>query len=492
MSKSNNALLQTFTKEELIHMLDQGTVALDEARREIALQLEASRTRAGELLIANKFLLSEAAEKERRNAAFLLARKELVHQDREKGKRADELKAANLERLKRAEEFDEVKRDLLFQDQENAKLEEHLFQAQKVESLGLLTGGVAHDMNNVLGAILGLASTMLETQPGDTVTARAFHTIARAATRGGLLVKSLLAFSHKRLAEEKELDLKEVVREALGILRRTTAAGIRIETDLEADLRPTQGDGNALLSAILNLCTNAVDAMGETGTLTLTTRNVDCAWVELLVADTGGGMSRETLDRAMDPFFTTKEVGKGTGLGLAMVCRTVKAHHGQVDIQSEPQRGTRVRLRLPACEPEGAGEPAQDEDGPEPAAPSGVVSVLVVDDDELVQGSLTIILEQLGHGVTLAASGEEALDRLGQGLRPDVVILDMNMPGLGGAGTLPRLRALWPGLPVLLSTGRVDQAAIALAEAHPHVQLLPKPFNVKEFKRTLKAAQGGG
>jgi len=381
----------------------------------------------------------------------------------------------------------------LQEEEERRLLETELRHAEKLESLGSLASGVAHDMNNVLAAILAVAQVLRLSRGGDDPgLTEALDTILRAGNRGRDLVKGLTNFARKDLRSAEPVDLNRVVREEADLLSHTLRQKIALQVELEPGLPWVLGEPGNIGSALMNLCVNAVDAMEGGGTLTLRTRRLEGDLVELQVEDTGEGMPPEVLARALEPFYTTKPMGKGTGLGLAMVCRTVKAHHGQVDIQSEPQRGTRVRLRLPACEPEGAGEPAQDEDGPEPAAPSGVVSVLVVDDDELVQGSLTIILEQLGHGVTLAASGEEALDRLGQGLRPDVVILDMNMPGLGGAGTLPRLRALWPGLPVLLSTGRVDQAAIALAEAHPHVQLLPKPFNVKEFKRTLKAAQGGG
>ena len=203
-----------------------------------------------------------------------------------------------------------------------------------------------------------------------------------------------------------------------------------------------------------------------------------------MVEDTGTGMPKEVLEKAMDPFFTTKEVGKGTGLGLSMVYCTVKAHHGQLEIQSEPGRGTRVRICFPACE-----TPSQVP-GPvaEPRSPSAIrgLSVLLVDDDELIQASFRAILEVLGHSVTGALSGEESLGELEAGFQPDVVILDMNMPGLGGTGTLPRLRALLPKVPVVLSTGRIDQTALDLASAHLGVTLLSKPFSMKELQQQLE------
>jgi CheY-like chemotaxis protein len=188
------------------------------------------------------------------------------------------------------------------------------------------------------------------------------------------------------------------------------------------------------------------------------------------------------LEKAMDPFFTTKEVGKGTGLGLSLVYSTVKAHQGQLDIQSEPGSGTQVRLRFPTCAAPKAGASPL---APAPAA-NGALHVVVVDDDELIRCTLPPVLERLGHRVTAFASGELALASLEAGLRPDFVILDMNMPGLGGAGTLPRLRALRPALPVLLATGRLEPAVLELAAAHPQVRLLAKPFSIKEIREQLE------
>ena len=165
------------------------------------------------------------------------------------------------------------------------------------------------------------------------------------------MVKSLLNFARQSPTEEHELDMNAILREEVELLERTTLAKIRLEMDLASDLRPILGDASALTHAFMNLCVNAVDAMPENGTLTLRTRNVDNDWIEVLVEDTGTGMPREVLEKAMDPFFTTKGVGKGTGLGLSMVYSTVKAHRGQIEIQSEPGQGTRVRMRFPACEP---------------------------------------------------------------------------------------------------------------------------------------------
>ncbi len=364
-------------------------------------------------------------------------------------------------------------------------LEKQLQQSQKLESLGTLAGGVAHDMNNVLGAILGLASAHIGSQPYGSPLHQALDTICKATERGGKMVKSLLGFARQSPAENNRLDMNAILKEQVGFLERTTLAKVRLQMDLEAGLRPIQGDASALTHAFMNLCVNAVDAMPENGTLTLHTRNVDNDWIEIEVEDNGRGMSKEVLEKALDPFFTTKGIGKGTGLGLSMVFSTVKAHRGQMAIESEPNKGTRVRMRFPACKNEIQVAVTVAADATNSHHRS--LKVLLVDDDDLIQSSVQAILEVLGHtAVNTAMSGEEALALLEAGLEPDLVILDMNMPGLGGYGTLPRLRGLRPVVPVLLSTGRADETALALADAYPGVTLLSKPFGLRELQKHLE------
>jgi PAS domain S-box-containing protein len=365
---------------------------------------------------------------------------------------------------------------------ERALLEAQLSQAQKMESLGSLAGGVAHDMNNVLGAILAMSSAHLETQPKDSPVYRAFDKIAQAATRGGKMVQGLLSFARKNPSEEREVDLNALLSEQAQFLEHTTLSRIRLELDLAPHLRLITGDPNALTPAFMNLFVNSLDAMPNGGTLLIRTRNRDQASVEVLVEDTGCGMSKEVLAKALDPFFTTKAVGKGTGLGLSLVYSTVKAHCGRVEIQSEPGRGTRVKLWFPArTDPARAADAALGG----AAAPAEPMSVLLVDDDDLFRDSAQVLLETLGYRVSVAARGEEGLAQLEAGLDPDVVILDVNMPGLGGGDTLVRLRALRPDLPVLLATGRVDQTAVELTRTHPRVVLMAKPFGLHDLQRQL-------
>lgn len=374
--------------------------------------------------------------------------------------------------------------DHLASEEQRKRLEAGLIQAQKMESLGSLAGGVAHDMNNVLGAILGLASAHLELQAEGTPTYRAFSTIAKAAVRGGEMVQGLLSFARQSAAESHALDLNRIIQEEVQLLEHTTLAKIRLELDLADVLPPVCGDPAALSHALMNLCVNAVDAMPGQGTLTLRTRTVDPCWVEVLVEDTGVGMTPEVAAKALDPFFTTKEVGKGTGLGLSIVYSTMKAHRGQVEIDSEPGRGTRVRLRFPVGDASTSETPLKAHIGAASEARS--LKVLLVDDDELIHTAVESALEVLGHQLDVATRGEEALARLEAGLACDVVILDLNMPGMGGAQALPGIRALRPELPVLLATGRIDAKVVALCEAHPHVSLLPKPFALEELRKRLE------
>jgi PAS domain S-box-containing protein len=369
-------------------------------------------------------------------------------------------------------------------ERENVHLHHQLQQAQKMESLGMLAGGIAHDMNNVLGAILAMASAHLVGAPGDPRTRHAFQTICDAAERGGKLVRSLLDFARRTPGETRPVDLNGLVQEGARLLERTTLAKVRVECRLDPDLRPVRGDAAALAHALMNLLVNAADAMPGGGTLTLRSRNLEPDQVEIAVEDTGCGMPREILDRAPDPFFTTKETGKGTGLGLSLVYATVKAHGGAMALQSEPGRGTRIGLRFPA-DPGVPGGTAADAP-PVAAGPAArSLDVLLVDDDDLVLESTGALLEALGHRVWRAASGEAALDLVDGGLAPQAVILDVNMPGLGGAGTLPLLRTRCPGVPVLVATGRIDPAARDLVQAWPPAVLLSKPFGLQEVREHL-------
>ncbi|MBK7293432.1 MAG: response regulator [Holophagaceae bacterium] len=450
---------------------------------------EEKEERAAELIVANEELEFQQGEK-RKRAAELVQVKHQLALERECGERAAALSIANGQLAAQNRELEQRAAQLVASNKVRLELLAQLLQSQKLESLGTLAGGIAHDMNNVLGAILGLATAHLEIQPPESAAHQAFTTIAKAAVRGGKMAKSLLNFARQSPAEEHELDVNTILREEVRLLERTTLSKVNLSLELAPDLRPMRGDASALTHAFMNLCVNAVEAMADQGTLTLRTQNLEGDWIEVRVSDTGTGMPPEVLETCLNPFFTTKGVGKGTGLGLSLVYSAVKAHGGHLDIQSEPGRGTQVTMRFPTYEPSPGLQQSEAEAPPGP--PLLHLAVLLVDDDELMQSSTRAILECLGHTVTGVANGEEALARIEAGYLPDAVILDINMPGLGGARTLARLRGLRATLPVLLSTGRVDQAALTLVEAHPGVGLLPKPFSLKELKAHLEALVQGG
>jgi PAS domain S-box-containing protein len=377
--------------------------------------------------------------------------------------------------------------ELLAAAESRQRLEEQVARTQKLESLGSLAGGVAHDMNNVLGAIMGLASVHQMIEPEGSALRKDMDTIVKACERGGTLVKGLLGFARKGLAEEQDVDLNNLVREEVALLSRTTLQRVQLKMDLTEDLLVVRGDASALSHLLMNLCVNAVDAMPDGGVLTLHTSPSGTGFVVLEVSDSGCGMSKDVLDKALDPFFTTKPQGKGTGLGLPIVYGTVKAHKGRMEIDSVPGQGTRVRVFLPAISRE-----AESKAPPRMLHDEGRhLDVLVVDDDELVQDSLMQLLSALGHRSTVVNSGEQALLHLEANLPTDVVILDLNMPGQGGAATLPQIRKLLPHLPVLLATGRVDQDALDLLRKTPGVTLMPKPFNLADLRQHLEPFCGG-
>lgn len=365
---------------------------------------------------------------------------------------------------------------------EHRTLQQQLARTQKLESLGSLAGGIAHDMNNVLGAILGMASVHEELAPPGSTLRTGMGTITKACTRGRELVQGLLSFARHGLAEQREVDLNTMIREQIALLERTTLQRVRLETCLAADLRPVLGDPAALAHALLNLCVNAVDAMPEGGSLCIRTQNGDGPWILIEITDSGVGMPQDVLEKAIDPFFTTKPQGKGTGLGLSLVFSSVKAHGGEFFLESTPGFGTCARIKLPA---QLVPLPPTAEAGREPAVSAKALSVLVVDDDELMRETLGQLIKALGHQVRPVSGGLEALDLLRAGHEVDLVILDMNMPGMTGAQTLPGIRAIRPEVPVILATGRADQDAIDLCAHNPGVTLLPKPFSAKELRHAL-------
>lgn len=367
-------------------------------------------------------------------------------------------------------------------EEERLELTRRLSQAQKLDSLGSLAGGVAHDLNNVLAAISNVAATRKLVEDESDPVARAFNTIAKACERGRSVINSLLYFARESAGSRGPVDLNAIARDVSNLLDHTTLKRTRLTTDLEEPLGIVEGDAPGITQAVINLCLNSLDAMPEGGRITIRTRRTGSDRVELAVIDDGAGMPPEVRERAIDPFFTTKAPGKGTGLGLAMVYGTVVSHGGTLEIESEPGRGTEVTMRFPssalaAPKSSGAGvsEPPSQES----------LHVLLVDDDELILETFVPLLEMLGHTVTAVSSGPAAIETLEGGLAPDLVILDMNMPGMSGAEALPYILDLRPSQRVLICTGYSDDDLDSLRKLSPNVESIRKPFQLGELQDAI-------
>jgi PAS domain S-box-containing protein len=364
---------------------------------------------------------------------------------------------------------------------EQKKLQVEVAHLQRLESLGQLAGGVAHEINNVLASIMAASEVMLM-RGGEA--APLAELILQSTRHGRDIVRALIDFSRKDLTTTALLDLNEVVRSQAQLLSNTTRQRVRIEEALEEVLPRILAEPAALAGAVLNLCLNAVDAMPEGGVLTLRTLKTSLGGVQLCVEDTGQGMTEQVRLRAMEPFFTTKPFGKGAGLGLSMVFGLVHAHGGTIEIESSLGVGTRVLLTFPAAVEPGLHPPGPTV--PSVAAPAKLRRILLVDDDALVRESIPILLGSMGHQVEVASGGAEALRRLAAGAAVDCVILDLNMPGLSGEETLLHLRESHPGLPVIIGSGEMDPERSEHLLVLPGVTLLPKPYGFLDLEAALR------
>jgi len=383
---------------------------------------------------------------------------------------------------------------------EVAALEAQLRQIQKLDAIGTLAGGVAHDFNNVLTGIQGHATLLkLRSEPGTPVH-EAAQVIEMAATRGARLTQQLLGFARKGKQLNVPVDLNARVDDAIRFLGRTLGKNIAISTHLTTLRAFVQGDPHQLEQVIINLAINARDAMPEGGVLSFATDLVelDAAYcrahagarpgdyVMLSVTDSGAGMPRDVQDHAFEPFFTTKEPGKGTGMGLAMVYGIVKNHGGTVRIYSEVGVGTTVRIYLPVPPGEQPAAPAPTE---VEAVIPGSESLLVVDDDEAALSSTSEMLRYLGYSVRTAGSGAEAVEiyrREGHAL--DLVLVDLIMPGMDGRQCIRALRQINPGVRTLLATGyAMDGVADELAR-DGILGLIQKPVGLVRLSRAIHQA----
>jgi PAS domain S-box-containing protein len=388
---------------------------------------------------------------------------------------------------------------------ERRKLEEQLRQSQKMEAIGQLTGGIAHDFNNMLAIVMGsldIARRRLAKHPADGV-AKWIDNAVDGAQRAATLTSRLLSFSRRQALEPKVTDLNQLVAATSQLLRQTIPESVEIETVLAGGLWRVSVDQTQVENALVNLAVNARDAMPDGGKITIETRNADLddryvrlhsdlkagQYVMISVSDTGAGMSPEVMERAFEPFFSTKAPGRGTGLGLSQVFGFVKQSHGHVKIYSELGHGTTVKLYLPR--PPAAELPIEIRTVPRPLQSLKGEFVLVVEDEGAVREMSLEALRDLGCAALAAESPVHALSLLAE--NPDIVLLftDVVMPGMTGRELADRARALRPELKVLYTTGYSRNAIVHNGVLDVGAHLLAKPFTVEELAAKLAQALAG-
>jgi PAS domain S-box-containing protein len=379
------------------------------------------------------------------------------------------------------------------------KAEEALRQAQKMEAIGQLTGGVAHDFNNLLTVIMGGLDTIRRSKPDDhSRIKRATDMALQGTQRAASLTGRLLAFSRRQPLEPKPLELNALVREMTELLHRTLGERIELEAVMASTLWPIEVDQNQLESAVLNLAVNARDAMPNGGKLTIETANtaldesysardtevIPGQYVMLSVSDSGSGMSHQTLERAFEPFYTTKEVGRGTGLGLSMVYGFVKQSGGHVTLYSEEGQGTTVKLYFPRYK--GKLSAAEIDERPSTPVASHEEVVLVVEDNDDVRSYSVTILRELGYKVLEAADAEKALQILEGTDRVDLLFTDVVLPGKNGRVLADSAKLLRPTLRILFTTGYSRNAIVHHGRLDADVHLIGKPFTFDQLAARVR------
>jgi signal transduction histidine kinase/CheY-like chemotaxis protein len=394
-----------------------------------------------------------------------------------------------LEQRKRAEE-------------EKAQMERQLSQAKKMEAIGTLAGGIAHDFNNILGAIMGYAELAQNKLFKTGCAGVEIQKILDAAERAGSLVRRILTFSRRHNTQYEPLNLNQVIRRAMELLSRTLPKMMEIKLFLGKDLPFVLGDANELEQVIMNLASNAKDAMPQGGRLCITTslvylpsklpapvdKKMKTPFVQLKVSDTGCGIAREHLEQIYDPFFTTKGIGKGTGLGLSTVIGIVKNHNGWIECASAPEKGAIFTIYFPLALAAQKKVSHKSLENPVQTGPLKKGFILVVDDEKALRETTSKLLTLEGHRVVTATNGEDALKAYEQSQTPfDLVILDVSMPGMGGTRCLDELKSRDPNLKVIMMSGYPLQGSLAQLKKNAD-GYLAKPVRAIQIIKAVQKA----
>ena len=374
---------------------------------------------------------------------------------------------------------------------ERVMAEEQLRHAQKMEAVGMLAGGLAHDFNNILAGIMGYASLTKQTLEKDSPSIADMESIERLSRRGADLTQALLTFSRKGEYHPRPLLINPIIEEILNIVGRTVGKGINMRADLSPGVSNVMGDEGQLNQVIMNLCLNACEAMMESDTLAISTKDVELddgffkihpglkegAYVAMIVSDTGRGMDAGTLERIFEPFFTTRAEMTGTGLGLSIVSGIVESHGGCIEVESQPGRGSTFTVYLPVTS-----EEVKEIRPKPPGTLRGNETILVVDDEEDFRRSTGKWLKKLGYTAVEAASGERALKVVEERKEEiDLVLLDMVMNGIGGSETFEGIKKIVSALPVIICTGYSldgDSRQVLEKGANDFIQ---KPFDLTKL-----------
>jgi signal transduction histidine kinase len=390
-----------------------------------------------------------------------------------------------------------IKDEIKTVEEEKKSLEKQLQHSQKMETIGTLAGGIAHDFNNMLCIIIGSAELALASAAHDGPAGEYLSKILTASTRAEEMVRRLLSFSRLAVSEKEPVDLNSLLDESLKLLSASFQKKIEIRRQLCDTALPIMGNSTQINQVIINLCNNAAHAMETSGGIlevaldqvTLNEKQGRFAeldpgeYARLSVSDTGHGIDPGIMQRIFDPYFTTKEPGKGTGMGLAMVHGIVKNHGGGIQVKSEVERGAQFDIFLPiiAADVSEAAAPLKK------ASPKGRESILLVDDEEMVTDMTQVMLEELGYQVTAFSQSQKAFEEFS--LRPfkyDLMITDMVMPEMAGDILAAKSRAIRADIPIIMSTGYNEKIDIVKAASFGNMEIMMKPFRMNTFAETLR------